>query len=206
MGTLLLVFSTMGPVNVDRSSEPRLEFSSGRPVSVGEWVDLRWTAGERITEMELLLTVEGEPLMSRCITPTLGPDCRHFLWQVPRCDRKQMQLRIRFNRDGHEIEGAPVAIALTRQDHGSPDAAVPMALPCATSPANDNRAPSRSNPHGGLSEEDCRTAMAEGDEWRAPLAHGRFVESMTFATATHQRNGMTQRHPFIAPRTVPLRT
>src|SRR2546427_2007889 len=89
------------------SSAPRLILPGDRPVQAGQLIHLRWTKADSISELEILLSLDGSRHFSICISPQLDPDRCAFLWRVPDLGRAVIRFRIRFNRGGREIEGAP---------------------------------------------------------------------------------------------------
>ena|SRR5215831_16173545 len=102
-------------------TEPRLILPEGSVVSAGQWIDLRWTSAESITELEVLLSTDGGRTYSVCISPEMDPARRHFVWQVPADAGAEPRLRIRYNRGGREIEGPPTrALRMTGGERPEP--------------------------------------------------------------------------------------
>lgn len=124
------------------SLEPQLAIPEGRAVRPGQRIDLAWNSTDSVSELEILLSVDGGRHFSACISPRLEPGRRHFLWRVPREMTGDLQLRIRYNRGGREIEGPPTgALCSLADDTDQPE---PMALP----PAGSSAAPSAPRPGG----------------------------------------------------------
>jgi hypothetical protein len=92
---------------VARETGPRLNLPGGCLVHAGEVVDLQWSAADSISELEIMLSLDGGRHYVRCISPELDPHRSHFLWRVPELGSRMLRMRIRFNRGGREIEGAP---------------------------------------------------------------------------------------------------
>jgi hypothetical protein len=113
---------------------PRLILPGARTVEPGQWIDLRWSAADSVTEMEILLSRDGGRTYEERISPQLDPNHPHLLWRVPGDAGRELRLRIRFNRGGREIEAAPAApLRVVRAGATEPE---PLALPLAM-PAND---------------------------------------------------------------------
>ena len=111
---------------------PRLVFPGGHPVRAGQWVYLRWERTGRVSELEILLSRDGGRTYTECVTPELDPDRQHLLWRVPDLDARELRLRIRFNRDGREIEAPPASpVRLAADADGGPE---PLVLPVAPAP------------------------------------------------------------------------
>ena len=92
---------------IESEGEPVLILPGDHMVRPGQWVDLRWTPADRIAELEILLSLDGGRHYSVCISPQLDPRHCRFVWRVPDRPGQSLRMRIRFNRDGREIEGAP---------------------------------------------------------------------------------------------------
>ena len=124
------------------SREPQLAIPEGRAVRPGQMIDLAWNSTDSVSELEILLSVDGGRHFSTCISPRLEPGGRRFLWRVPGELTGELQLRIRYNRGGREIEGPPTgALRSLADDTGQPE---PMALP----PAGSGAAQSSPRPAG----------------------------------------------------------
>ena len=107
-------------------------------VQAGEWIDLAWTEADSIRELEILLSTDGGRRYTLCISPQLDPGAHHFKWRVPPSIAGTLAMRIRFNRGGHEIEGAPSRPLLVLAGGGRP---TPLGLPPTTSGREGERTP-----------------------------------------------------------------
>jgi hypothetical protein len=107
--------------------EPRLVLPGDRVVHAGQWIDLRWTPADSVSELEILLSLDGGRHYSLCVSPPLDPKRGCFSWHVPAIEGRALKMRIRFNRGGREIEGAPTApFFVGGSDRGG---ALPLGLP-----------------------------------------------------------------------------
>jgi hypothetical protein len=88
-------------------AEPSIDLPGDRIVRAGRWIDLQWSAADQVTELEILISTDGGRHYAVCISPRLDPGLHHFLWRVPCATSGPLRMRIRFNRGGREIEGAP---------------------------------------------------------------------------------------------------
>jgi hypothetical protein len=113
-------------------NEPKLILPGNRAVRAGQLIDLRWAPTDSVSELEILLSVDGGRHYSLCISPQLDPARCHFVWRVPNLGEAQLRMRIRFNRGGRETEGAPTAPLLLLES-GSGQAE-PLALPAPEGP------------------------------------------------------------------------
>jgi hypothetical protein len=113
----------------EERSEPRLILPGGHVVQPGQRIVLAWSAADSISELEILLSVDGGRHYSVCVSPQLDPGSRRFVWRVPDVPNASLRLRIRYNRGGREIEGAPTATL--RTTGGDADQPEPLALPPA---------------------------------------------------------------------------
>src|ERR1044072_854343 len=129
-----------------RDNEPRLIIPGGHIVRAGQLIDLRWSPADSVSELEILVSLDGGRHYSVCISPRLDPRRCDFVWRVPRVGKAALRMRIRFNRGGREIEGAPTAPLYASAD-GQPE---PLALPPASGPAGE-RAPQSSGERGAPS-------------------------------------------------------
>jgi hypothetical protein len=78
-------------------------------VRAGETAKIEWRGLPRgVTELELLLTIEGRDLPVR-VTPQLAAHAGVLLWRVPNLPSRRARLTIRYGLDGEEIEDAPSA-------------------------------------------------------------------------------------------------
>jgi hypothetical protein len=183
-------------------AEPRLVLPGDRSVQAGEWIELRWSDAEDIRELEILLSVDGGRTYSRCITPQLDPDRRGFRWRVPALAGGELRLRIRYNRDGREIEGAPAEpLEVTAADPRP----VPLGLPFASAEGEDRgdrdrpRAPDRSPGRSANPAEDSDEAGASPPETRT-------LPARACPDAVAHPSSASHPAPFAAPRMPPLRT
>src|SRR5437763_141636 len=85
---------------------PRLILPGDHAVRSGQLIELKWTPADSISELEILLSLDGGRHYTMCISPSLDPLRCRFVWRVPDVDAP-LRMRIRFNRGGREIEGAP---------------------------------------------------------------------------------------------------
>jgi hypothetical protein len=207
----LLVFAapafshTAARANAGREPEPRLVLPGSRVVRPGQWIDLRWSAAGEIEEMEILLSVDGGRHYSECISPQLDPEARHFLWRVPENPGGDLRLRIRFNRAGREIEGAPTAaLVVGSGDRSRPE---PLALPPFAgddgereprSPGGRGGAPASESAAESPESADDPATTPGADSWVEPLGASIPDTPRPAESAIHAR--------FTPPRSVPLRT
>ena len=128
----------------EEESGPRLILPGSHVVQPGQLVALEWTPDDEVTELEILLSLDGGRTYPIWISPRLAPrDCR-FVWRVPPYAGRSLRMRIRFNRDGREIEGAPTSTI----DVAPANAPEPLGLPVRSAepdrvprPGGENRAP-----------------------------------------------------------------
>ena len=184
------------------ADEPRLILPGGHNVHAGQWVDLRWSAADSVSELEILLSVDGGRHYSRCISPTLDPIRRQFLWRVPDLGSASLRMRIRFNRGGREIEGAPTAPL--RMFTGGPDHPEPLALP----PAGEPNAPRPASGRGATP--DSRSAPGSCDAREEAATRGQSASRNGFSTVTlsaidRPAGGSAPHAALATPRFVPLR-
>jgi hypothetical protein len=189
MASLWLFCTAAHAEEPGRESEPRLFLPGGHLVRAGQLIDLRWTAADRIRELEILLSLDGGRTYSLCISPRLDPKRCRFVWRVPGGAGGRLRMRIRFNRDGREIEGAPMAlVAVSPAEPGAPE---PLGLP----PLDGDRGrSSRASDRGGVRSDirPCEISAAQtlvprpsaaGAKRRVRAAHPapRAAGSATFA-------------------------
>jgi len=183
-------------------AEPRLILPGGCLVRAGEVVDLQWSAADSISELEILLSTDGGRHYSVCISPELDPSRCEFLWRVPPLRSGSLCLRIRYNRRGREIEGAPASpltvVAGTREE---PE---PLALPIGDTAGEKAPGPSR-----GRAEEPAERSLPGlgGDrEVRAYTRQSTAESTPSTCQSTRTRLVATQvPSHFVAPRSIPLR-
>jgi hypothetical protein len=184
-------------------SEPRLILPGERTVRAGQLIDLRWSRADAVSELEILLSLDGGRNYSLCISPQLDPDRCDFVWRVPDVASTQLRLRIRFNRGGREIEGspsAPLSLAVVGRDQPEP-----LDLP-PTGDANGEGAPRRG---GDRSESPAsEPAYSPRESWeersiarRTAAVQGFSNEVSRFSGAAVPLTTLADR----APRFVPLR-
>jgi len=182
--------------------QPALILPGGHAVRPGQLIDLRWSAADSISELEILLSTDGGRRYTRCISSQLDPARRQFLWRVPDLGAHALQLRIRFNRGGREIEGAPAAPLIVT---GATNVPEPLGLPVLPE-SEPTRAPGRSGAPASGTAPGAFEASADSDD--EVLAHG--PRDIAFAwTAQHGRVGPAPRARqanAAAPQFVPMRT
>jgi hypothetical protein len=178
--------------------EPRLVLQGHHLIRAGEWIDLRWAEADSISELEILLSTDGGQHYSACISPELDPRQREFLWRVPPLSTGSLRLRIRFNRHGREIEGAPTSPLTVVA--GTKDEPEPLGLP-AGDPAGE-KAPI---PHGRAETPAGRASPGlPGPEGSACARKPTAASTSGHVTTT--RRAATEAPPqFLAPRSIPLR-
>ncbi len=124
---------------------PRLVVPGSSVLHADERIDLRWHGGGRnVEEMEILLTTDGPNGRTVRISPQLDPRRGVFVWRVPDLGgATSARLSVRFNCDGHEIEGEPTSMLriLSAADPSPPAALLPEAA--------DREAGSSANGRGG---------------------------------------------------------
>ena len=91
--------------------DPRLRLPASAAVRPGDLVTLQWEcSAESISELEILLSIDGGRHYTECVSPRLDPRTGRYCWRVPNLGVARMRFRIRFNRGGQEIEGEPSAM------------------------------------------------------------------------------------------------
>ena len=131
---------TFQPVSARESgeeSEPRVVLGGDQAVHAGELVELRWTRADEVRELEILLSQDGGRTYATCISPQLDPSLCHFTWRVPANIGADLRLRIRYNKDGREIEGPPTKPLALGAAH--PLEGTPLGLPAAPRAENSGR-------------------------------------------------------------------
>jgi len=87
---------------------PRLHLAVNESVRPGDLVSFQWDqADSAVTEMEILLSLDGGRSYRDGLTPQLDPRTGAYSWRVPNLGTACMRFRIRYNRGGREIEGSP---------------------------------------------------------------------------------------------------
>jgi hypothetical protein len=186
----------------DRESGPELILPGDHVVQPGEWIELRWTRADRISEMEILLSEDGGRHYSVCISPQLDPGACGFRWRVPETGG-DLRMRIRFNRGGREIEGAPSAPLRVAAGESGP--AQPLGLPPldATGSSRLPRAPGqRSDGQGGRATQGVMGGRQASDPAPVPSTGPASMPAPDPATPQPPADAM----PFAAPRLLPLRS
>jgi hypothetical protein len=193
----MLLFAGLLPASHARASvpegdsEPGLILPGSHAVLPGQVIVLEWTAAEHVQELEILLSLDGGRTYPRWISPQLRPQDRRFVWRVPLGLGPSVRMRIRFNRDGREIEGAPSA-PLAIADLRAPQ---PLGLPLA--PEGSARPASGAERDVRLSDRaDASHRQAAPD---APTAR-------RAALAAPGRAPSPPRHAESSPAFVPLRS
>lgn len=182
--------------------EPKLELPGGCVVGPGRTIELTWSSDTSVRELEILMSIDGGRHYAVQISPSLDPSCGRFTWRVPRVPAAHVCLRVRFNRDGREIEGSPVALT-TASD---PRDVLPLALPSRTGGAPEPR------PAGGSTRAEASTmdTVDDKDALDTPVAHAHpcDVESRGTESVGVRRGPAAIRStpPDTSPRNVPLRT
>lgn len=136
MAVFVLVASiswTFEPVsargNEREESEPRVVLGGDQAVHPGEIVELHWARADNVRELEILLSQDGGRTYATCISPELDPSLCRFTWRVPEKIGQDLRLRVRYNRDGREIEGPPTKPLGLEASH--PLEGTPLGLPAA---------------------------------------------------------------------------
>jgi hypothetical protein len=82
--------------------------SGEEPLVAGQLVQVGWDpVPNGVDEMELLLDVEGGTVQRVRLTPQLVSATRTYRWRVPNLAAREVRLRLRWGRDGVEVEGEP---------------------------------------------------------------------------------------------------
>lgn len=186
----------------DRAEEPRLILPGGHIVRVGQWIDLRWSPADSVAELEILLSVDGGAHYSRCISPQLDPNRSEFLWRVPDLGSETLRMRIRFNRGGREIEGAPTPPL--RLFAGGTEEPEPLALPLTGEPGGPQPASGRG------ATPDSKSAPSSCEAREEDPTSDRPASSIEFSTVTslgldRPARGRVPHTALATPRFLPLR-
>jgi len=179
---------------------PRLILPGGHEVRAGELIQLRWTATDSVAELEILLSRDGGRTYPACISPRLDPHRPGLAWRVPASAGGTLRMRVRFNRGGREIEGAPTAALRVL---GDDPRAEPLGLPPLAAGAGA-REPAPASGRGSASASVVaslvpapRPSHAPGPSTRRPAAPS--------ATLFLRPASASDRAAFAAPRLLPLR-
>ncbi len=185
--------------------DPGLRLPRCDGVRPGDVVTFRWDPSDRsITELEILLSVDGGRHYTEWVSPRLDPRSGVYRWRVPDLGVARMYFRIRFNRGGHEIEGASAEMicALDRQ----PD---PCDLPApATAEADaaggsgdggtgDGSSQAPSGPALGRDERDPARGSSRSAGARCDCTRGFITSGSTWSVRTP---GSDSAPLFIPPR------
>lgn len=112
VGAVALAVSLLAPTAgaTARPAGPTLTLQRSGVLHAGDEVVLRWNGTvEASDELEIMLTVESPARRTIQISPQLDPARGAFVWKVPDLDGAWGRFRVRFERDGHEVEGLPSA-------------------------------------------------------------------------------------------------
>jgi len=186
----------------EHESEPELILPGDHVVRPGEWIELRWSRADEISEMEILLSSDGGRSYTVCISPQLDPRQCGFRWRVPET-AGDLRMRIRFNRDGREIEGPPSAPLRVATGRSGP--VQPLGLPPITraGSSREPRAPGeRSERPGGRATPGVMGGRQVSDP-SPVLTSGLADPPATDPAAPPPRAGAM---PFAPPRMLPLRS
>jgi len=188
----------------ESASEPRLVLPGGHEVRPGQLVQLTWEGADSVTELEILLSVDGGRHYDIWVSPELDPAQHHFSWRVPDVHGGTLRLRIRYNRGGREIEGAPTAALRTQPGE---DPTGPLALPAAGGGEGES-APRPGNSQSAPAPGAARATLAESQSSaneRTPQPHRvnhrqSVVDSSAALTVSSESRGLA-----ATPGFVPLR-
>jgi hypothetical protein len=99
-------------VRADAAAAVRIVVPAGGERLVpGQLVEVRWERlPNDVDEMELLLELDGGAPYEVRLTPQLIGSSRSLAWEVPNLPAEVARLRLRWSRDGIEIEGEPSAV------------------------------------------------------------------------------------------------
>jgi hypothetical protein len=97
--------------------------AGGETLTAGQVIAVRWTGlPSEVDEMELLLEVGKTTRLCFRLTPQLAASTRSYLWQVPNLPTPEARLRLRWGRDGVEVDGEPSeAVAIEASPHAPLD-------------------------------------------------------------------------------------
>jgi hypothetical protein len=156
---LALFAPAAGARVAENDGVPRLALPATGVLRTGDRVELRWDGGiGDVRELEIMLTIDGAQRRTIQVSPQLDPARGVYVWRVPELGRASGRFRIRYEHDGHEVEGAPS----TRIELLSALAAPidPALLPGRADDGPASRDPSRSSrtPSSGESTPDARAS------------------------------------------------
>ena len=161
----LLPLSYAAAFERERESGPELILPGSQTLQPGQVIVLEWTSVQEVEELEILLSLDGGRTYPIWISPELAPGDRRFVWHVPLGLGPSVRMRIRYNRGGREIEGAPTASLAVSEAQ-----AQPLGLP---SPPESSPRASGNEQGGGRSPGADRSGRQDGPA--APEAERRIV-------------------------------
>ena len=188
---------------IEAGREPELILPGNHWVRPGQWIDLRWTPSDRIAELEILLSLDGGRHYSVCISPQLDPGRCRFVWRVPERPGRALRVRIRFNRDGREIEGAPSAPLVVSP--GTQEQPEPLGVPPMEGRARERGSEPRSRGGALMGRAGCDSDAAPDDEHACRRPTHRRHATLVNVTGISLPPEAAARAPFSAHRAVPLR-
>ena len=124
-------------------SEPRLILPGSHTVQPGQLVALRWTAADAVSELEILLSLDGGRTYPIWVSSRLDPKIHRFVWRVPSYGGRTLRMRIRFHRGGREIEGVPTHSVVVARGEAEPLGLPPLAADPERAPRPNDRTESR---------------------------------------------------------------
>ena len=189
-----------GEPDGESESGPELILPGDHVVQPGEWIELRWTRADQISELEILLSRDGGRNYSVCISPQLDPGLCRFRWRVPESGG-DLRMRIRFNRNGREIEGAPTGPL--RVAAGETDRPQPLGLP----PVGGRGAAREPRPAGERSQSRPTPGVIGPRDAASPdRAHASARAIVSRPDPGTSPPDTADLMPFSAPRSLPLRS
>ena len=105
------------------ADEPVIELASGLVLRAGERLEIRWSVpATSVDELEILLSIDGGRRFPLRVSPELDARAGRYLWRVPNLSSAEARMRLRYHRDGREIDGAPSApfTLIASQESGRP--------------------------------------------------------------------------------------
>ena len=124
---------------------PEIELPEALTLHAGQRFEIRWsTPDDGVEELEILLSIDGGRHFPLRVSPELDAREGRYVWRVPSLSSADARLRLRYNRDGREMDGEITsaftliaaseaargesgAIPGTAQDEELEDAAAPAA-------------------------------------------------------------------------------
>jgi len=92
------------------AGEPVIALSSGLVLHAGERLEIRWSVSETsVDELEILLSIDGGRSFPLRVSPELDARAGRYVWRVPKLSSADARMRLRYHRDGREIDGASSA-------------------------------------------------------------------------------------------------